>query len=351
MKRSALLIVATVVGGLALIVLAKQDFLSRLVAPSKLDIAHMAPKIQEALINTLHSDPLTIESMRKKSYPGSEIKIEETLTSGSNYKRYIASYDSDGNKIYGLFTVPNHIPEGKAPAIVFIHGHLDPKAYQTTERYVAYQDGFAKSGYVTFKPDLRGHGKSEGQDVNSNFSPVYVTDALNALSSLKRYKEVNKEKIGMWGHSMGGGITLRSMVVSKDIKAGVIWAGVVGDYEDLLERYRKRIPWVPTSPTNSTSPAWFAYSEKYGSPSANNPFWKAVDPYSYLNDISGPIELHHGTLDDSVPLEFSQHLRDALKSAGKEVSYFEYVGSDHNIAQGFPLAMQRSIAFFDKYLK
>jgi len=29
----------------------------------------------------------------------------------------------------------------------------------------------------------------------------------------------------MWGHSMGGEITLRAMVVSRDINAGVIWAG------------------------------------------------------------------------------------------------------------------------------
>lgn len=297
-------------------------------------------------------DPLTIEAMRAKKYPGSEIIIEETLAPGANYNRYIASYRSDGLKIYGLLTIPTAAtPSGGFAAINFIHGHLDEATYTPTERYVAYQDGFAKVGYVTFKPDLRGHGKSEGKPVQSNFSPGYVTDALNSVGSLQKMPQVNPKKIGMWGHSMGGGITLRSMVVSPDIKVGVIWAGVVGDYEDLIERYRKRIPWLTNSASPMTRSALKEALEKYGSPSAQNNYWKEIDPYNYLSEISGPIQLHHGTLDDSVPIEFSEHLNSALKKAGKTSEYYSYEGSDHNIAQGFSQAMQRSIAFFDKYLK
>ncbi|KKU92517.1 MAG: Dipeptidylaminopeptidase/acylaminoacyl-peptidase [Microgenomates group bacterium GW2011_GWA1_48_10] len=298
-------------------------------------------------------DPLEIEVMRQKPHPGSKITIEETLSPGINYNRYITSYLSDSLKIYGLLTIPTTPkPEKGYPAIDFLHGHLDGNSYTPTERYAAYQDGFAANGYVTFKPDLRGHGQSQGELSASNFSPDYVTDALNAKASLQQMPEVNPEKIGMWGHSMGGGITLKSMVVVKDIKAGVIWAGVVGDYEDLLERYRRRIPWLRagTMPSSSIS-TMAALLEKYGSPSANSPFWQSVDPYSYLSDISGPIQLHHGTADDSVPIEFSRHLRDALQKEGKTVEEYEYVGSDHNITQGFNLAMQRSIAFFDKHLK
>ena len=50
--------------------------------------------------------PLSISTMRKQSYPGSDLRIEETLVPGSNYTQYIASYQSDGFKIYGLLTVP-----------------------------------------------------------------------------------------------------------------------------------------------------------------------------------------------------------------------------------------------------
>ena len=45
---------------------------------------------------------LTIESLRQRQYPGSDIKIEETLSPEVNYNRYIASYYSDGYKNYAL---------------------------------------------------------------------------------------------------------------------------------------------------------------------------------------------------------------------------------------------------------
>lgn len=297
--------------------------------------------------------PIAIEQIREYQVQVSPIVIEETLADGSNFKRYIASYTSDGYKIYGLFTVPkSNQPEDGFPAIVFIHGYLNPPTYQTLERYVAYQNGFAQSGYVTFKPDLRGHGRSEGESVSSNFSADYIYDALNLTASLQADKRVNKEKIGMWGHSMGGGITLRSMVVSKEIKAGVMWAGVVGDWEDLLERYRKRTPWVSSTASSTTRSRIAEFTEKYASPSANPTFWGTIDAYNYLADISGPVQLHHGTADDSVPVEFSQHLKNALEGVGKPVEYFEYPGGDHNLGgSAFGPAMRRSVEFFDKYLK
>ncbi len=50
-------------------------------------------------------NPLTISAMREKVYPGSDLKIEQTLADGSNYHQYIASYLSDGLKIYGLLMI------------------------------------------------------------------------------------------------------------------------------------------------------------------------------------------------------------------------------------------------------
>jgi len=70
-----------------------------------------------------------------------------------------------------------------------------------------------------------------------------------------------------------------------------------------------------------------------------------------VSDISGPIQLHHGTNDHSVPLAASEYLYQALQAAGKPVEMYTYPGDDHNLAQSFGLAMQRTIEFFDKYVK
>lgn len=97
---------------------------------------------------------LSIEYMRKQEYPGSDITLEQTLPSASNYNRYIASYKSDGLKIYALLTVPNgKKPQNGWPVIIFNHGYIPPAQYRTTERYIAYVDGFARDGYIVFKPD------------------------------------------------------------------------------------------------------------------------------------------------------------------------------------------------------
>lgn len=71
--------------------------------------------------------PLSIEALRQGEYPGSEIIIEQTLNPGTNYQRFIASYKSEGLKIYGLLTVPDGVPpESGRPAIIFNHGYISP---------------------------------------------------------------------------------------------------------------------------------------------------------------------------------------------------------------------------------
>lgn len=308
----------------------------------------------------LQSQPhaLSIESLRKGEYPGSEITIEQTLSPGSNYQRYIASYKSEGLKIYALLTIPDRDPSAspqddnkKYPVIVFNHGYIPPKEYSTTEKYVAYTDAFSRAGYIVFKPDFRGHGNSEGQASGGYGSNGYTIDVLNAVASIKKYPGVNTNRIGMWGHSMGGYITLRNMVVSKDIKAGVIWAGVVGSYPDLINRWR-RTNFSPPPQLSQGARRWRQQlTEEYGTPEQNPDFWNKLSANSYLQDTSGPIQLHHGTADSSVPLEFSQKLNDQLKAEGKEVEIYTYEGDDHNLANNLGLALQRSVEFFNKHLK
>ncbi len=299
--------------------------------------------------------PLGIETMRNQSYPGSDLFIEETLSPGSNYSQYIASYLSDGLTIHGLLTVPNTPkPAGGYPVIIFNHGYIAPTTYVTTERYVAYVDAFARNGYIVFKPDYRGHGTSDGKPEGAYYSPAYATDVLNALSTLKRYKDANPDKIGMWGHSMGGNIILRNIVVNlKDIKAAVIWGGVVGTYDDLLNNWHKRATYQPGPQELALRNNYRKnLTDQYGTPEINPSFWKAIDPLSYISDIQTPIQLHTGEDDEEVPPEFSANFYEKLILAKKTAEYYIYPGGDHDISSpNFELAMERSIAFFDRYLK
>jgi len=315
--------------------------------------------------------PLQIEVMRQQSYPGSEITFEQTLESEGNYSQHVVSYQSDGYKIYALMTIPNGPkPDTGWPVIVFNHGYVRPSEYSTTGNYVPYMDMLASSGYIVFKSDYRGHGRSDGEEaVGGGYGmPDYTVDVLNAVASLQAYPDADPNRIGMWGHSMGGQITLRAMVASQDIKAGVIWGGVVAPYPDIIARwdFTRNPDFSPEMATpqfatpQSSAGNWLhnfsswvdEFTTKYGNPAENPAFWVTISPNSYLADFSGPIQLHHSITDEMVPLAWSETLIEELQAVGdSSYEFYTYPNDNHNIVVNYGTAMGRTVDFFDIYVK
>ena len=211
-------------------------------------------------------------------------------------------------------------------------------------------DRLACSGYIVFRIDYRGHDQSQGEATGAYGHPGYLVDVLNAVASLKQFPQANPDQIGMWGHSMGGYLTLRTMVISPDIQVGVVWAGVVGDYNDLLYNWRRSGSFTPSP--SSRGVGWRTeWVNQFGTPVDNPAFWDAVSANTYLNDLSGPLQLHHGSADEDVPLAFSENLAIRLNTLHLPYEFYIYEGDNHNISANFALAMDRTIAYFDLYLK
>ncbi len=308
----------------------------------------------DPVVQTLQGFPIPV--MRQRAYPGSPLTEVSALPATATYSQSVVSYQSDGLTIRALLTEPLGEPPAEGwPAIVFVHGYIPPEQYQTTARYEAYVDTFARNGYVVLKIDLRGHGLSEGDPTGAYFSPGYTVDALNAVSSLQQDVRVNPEAIGMWGHSMGGYITLRSMVISDQIKAGVIWAGVIGPYPQIYDYWQSRTStWRPSQREQQADRIRSEdLISRFGEPSEEDPFWQSISPYYYLVDLSGPVQLHQGTADAQVPVIYHQTVADRINELGVQpVEEYEYQGADHNLSgAAFGPAAERSVAFFDRYLK
>lgn len=269
-----------------------------------------------------------IEGLRKREFKGGEIKIEETLAHNNSYTSYIFSYPSDNLKIYGMMNIPEG--NGPFPVIVLNHGYYNTSSFNSGDGTRTMADILATKGYITVASDYRGHGQSEDEKQGSRgHRPEFAIDVLNLIASIKNIKQADTNRIGMWGHSMGGEVSLRTAEATDKVKAIALWA--------------------PTS-ANASDNANF-YGGRHN-PNTNNPELDGVSPINYLKYISAPISLHQGLVDVEVKPEWSKELNDALKKEGKTVEYFEYEGQDHNFRNlGWGLISERTVAFYDKYLK
>jgi dipeptidyl aminopeptidase/acylaminoacyl peptidase len=290
---------------------------------------------------------LTIRSLKNKEYKSKlgELKLFQQYRT---FNSYLTDYTSENLKINGLITVPtSKQPENGFPAIIFIHGYIPPTRYKTTERYTDYVNSFAREGFVVFKIDLRGHGDSEGEATGAYFSPNYVIDTLNAYEALKNSDFVNKNLIGLWGHSMAGNIVVRALAVNDDIKAGVVWAGAVYTYKDLIEYGIGDNSYVPPTTLTGRRRTRQEIIEIYGQPNTNEKFWQEISPATYIKKIGPRIQLHHPIDDNVVSVEYSRNLSAIAKENDINISFFEYKTGGHNLTgTTFIKAITESVKFY-----
>lgn len=118
---------------------------------------------------------------------------------------------ADGLTLHGWFIPPVDGPD-PAPAIILTHGdganRLNLLQFQA--------DVLARHGYAVLVYDLRGRGASEG-------APGYGwregADVLGALAYLQGRDDVDADRIGAYGFSLGAEATLRAAVAAEDIRA------------------------------------------------------------------------------------------------------------------------------------
>jgi len=164
-----------------------------------------------------------IESLRSRDYEPSQITIESTLSNNGSYIGYIFSYDSDGLKIYGRMNVPTG--NGQFPVIILNHGYFNTSSFTSGDGTQAMADILARNGYLTSASDYRGFGKSENDSQGSRgHNPNYAIDILNLIASVASLNKADANRIGMWGHSMGGEVSLRTIEATDKVKAAVLWA-------------------------------------------------------------------------------------------------------------------------------
>ncbi|MDP3979902.1 MAG: alpha/beta fold hydrolase [Chlamydiota bacterium] len=344
MKRVWFILIAVFVIGISAFVFLRNN--------NQIQSSPLIQTISQSLPNATPAPfyEMTIPHLREREYKSSLGELDQA-TETSSYIGYLTSYDSDGLRVNGYLTIPKgQEPQGGWPAIVFVHGYIPPASYRTLENYSSYVDALARSGFVVFKIDLRGHGNSEGEPGGGYYSGDYIIDTLNARSALQSSDFVSPQRIGLWGHSMSGNVVARAFA-AEDVPAAVIWAGAVYTYTDFSEYGIDDNSYRPPSEDSEVRRKRNELFETHGDFDPQDDFWKQVPMTNYLSGIKGAIQLNHAVNDPVVSIDYSRNLNRILNGTSIQHELKEYSSGGHNFTgSDFAQVMQNTVEFFRKNL-
>jgi len=296
--------------------------------------------------------PVSLQYIMQEQFDGRDLKLVKVLATEEAYTRYYITYMSGSLKISGIMNVPKG--KGPYPLIITAHGFVEPRYYTTGRGLKREQDYLAKRGYVVLHPDYRNNnGSDKDPDNNLRLNLGYTEDVINAVYAIKNsdYKFINKDKMGLLGHSLGGGVALNIMVTRPGlIKAYVLFAPISIDYRDNYYRWIARRG--PDVLAKFGPPAVREKIEAlYGVPEANPAFWDNISPKKYIKNVKDPVIVHQGLADKEVPPDWANKLVKVFKENGKEIKLYTYKGEPHEFTSAWPQVMMTSIKFFDSNLK
>ena len=288
--------------------------------------------------------PISMQALINKKYDGRDLKVRRLLADYGAYKRYLITYRGDGLTISGVMNVPDG--KGPFPVLVLNHGYIDPDSYFPGQGMPREHDYLARHGYVVLHTDYRGHASSDNDpNVDYELRLPYAVDTINAVKAVKssKLRYLDKDRVGWLGRSMGGGVTLTALAAQPGlVDAAVIYASVSSLAADNWKQFSSRSD--DRSRTNRR------IARTYGLPDKSPKFWRAASARPYLDRVTEPLLVHHGTQDDTCPIRWSEATVKTLKAAGKDVTFVKYRGEGHTFDRQWQRSIERTVSFFDKHL-
>jgi len=285
------------------------------------------------------------------------------IDGGPGFAARLYSYDSAGLKVHALVAIPDRAPPaGGYPVVVANHGHHpEPSQYGVTAEGRDWRPGdyyrripelFVARGFMVVMPDYRGHSNSEGLEFAGGMleSRYYTEDVLNLLAGLDSLTQANAEAVFMWGHSMGGEVTLRALVATDRVKAASLWSSVGGDIWDQSYYYSRYEDPAAFDSSETPKPVIERLSGAIEA-LAGDFDYRDSEPLLHLDHLTTPVIIQHATGDRSAAYSWSERLAKELYMRGKAYEFWSYPGDDHLFqADAMELASDRDARFFKKLM-
>lgn len=243
----------------------------------------------------------------------------------------------DGKSIlyYKLYTPKNMVPGKKYPVIVNVYGGPHAQLVKNTWQGADLTQFMLQQGYVVFQLDNRGsnyRGTAFEFPIYEKLGQVEVADQITGAKYLHTLPFVDKERIGIYGHSYGGYMALMTMFKAGDyFKAGVSGAPVTD--------------WLLYDTH---------YTERYvNHPTVNAQGYELSSVFPYISGLKNPLLVYHGMADDNVLFTNTTKLIKALQDENKQFELMTYPGSKHSMrGKKVKVHLNNTImSFFDRHFK
>ena len=234
----------------------------------------------------------------------------------------------------GLHLAGWHIPSHNGATLILCHGLGDNRVGMLPQAAL-----LTKHGYGSFLFDFRAHGESEGEMVTYGYAES--DDVLAAVDYLLSRPDVDPQRIGILGGSLGAATAIRAAARSTHLKAVVAESAFTSLEDEVASSFTafSGLPPFPFAPLTVAFAQWrtgLRISE--------------VKPIDDIPSIAPrPVLIIHGTDDDTIPAKQGLRLYEA---AGEPKELWMVGGMGHESALGLlpDEYEKRVIGFFDKAL-
>jgi dipeptidyl aminopeptidase/acylaminoacyl peptidase len=220
-------------------------------------------------------------------------------------------FKNEGAYLHGMIHLPSRKPP--YPAVVFLHGYAGNRIGDHCIFVKAARDMCAH-GVACLRFDFRGSGESEGSFAEMTLEGE-IADAMAAIDLLSSFKDVDPDRIGLVGLSLGGSVAV-CVSARREVASLALWAPAAF-VEYLVEREGRIVKdpyaWLPENYSDLIKKRGWV---DIGGFLRGKPYFeslKRVDPLREISKHKGPVLIIHGSEDEVISPVNSELMYDSIQ--------------------------------------
>jgi len=237
------------------------------------------------------------------------------------------TFRSEGQQIIGVLHTPDGLKDGeKAPGIVMFHGFTGNRT-EAHRLFVHVAKSLSKEGFIVLRFDFRGSGDSDGEFEDMTL-PGEVCDAAEALTFLMEQRNVDGDRVGVLGLSMGGRVA--AILASKDrkVKFAILYSPALGPLKErfLSQMGKEELEKLDSGEPIEVSSGWYLKKE----------FFETVDyivPLDIMKSVKVPTLIVHSDKDEVIPLEEAVEGYELIRGLNEKNDLYIVRGGDHTFSK------------------